>query len=326
MYVNANQSNWPEILPSIMAAMRATPSTNTTMFSPYKILLGEEMRLPLDTVLVPNNNLPKSVLDHMQNITEQFELTRDIAKQNIKEAQEKNKALHDKGRQKPTFHLGDQVLINRVAKTKGLNPKLQPKKYGPYYICDVDPEFNTYLIRDCATHKQVKSRMNAKRLSPYISANIRDIQPAAAFDEDDEDDDTGSDTDDGANVPDNVPANVPVDNPNNVPANIPDPNVPVNVPAPPNILNPTPPDNAQPIDQPNGPDNTPPPNKADMGKICRLLECKWYRGDKWYRTKFVDIKPSKWVREDLIPEEYIRQFHVNKTQKGKAPKVKKRTQ
>lgn len=182
MTVNAKQTNWPELLPSIMAAMRATPSINSTMFSPYKILLGEEMTLPIDTVLQPNTALPKSVLDHLETITEQFAVTRELAEQNIKEAQEKNKKYHDKGKLKPTFHLGDKVLMNNVKKTKGLCPKLQAKKVGPFYVCDVDGEFKTYVIRDCATHKPLKSRIHAM-LTAYKSSHLREIQPPSEEDE-----------------------------------------------------------------------------------------------------------------------------------------------
>ena len=135
------------------------------------------MRLPIDTALIPADKLPKNVLDHLQEITSQFEVTRDLAKQNIKAAQERNKRYHDRGAAKPTFYIGQQVVINNVNKTKGLNPKLQAKKVGPYYISDVNEDNNTYLLRDCQTHNEQRSRIHAKRLTAFVDANIRDIQP-----------------------------------------------------------------------------------------------------------------------------------------------------
>ncbi len=138
-----------------MASLRATPSVNSSLFSPYKLLTGEDMRLPIDTALIPADKLPKNVLDHLQEITSQFEVIRDLTKQNIKAAQERSKRCNDRGAAKPTFYIGQQVVINNVNKTKGLNHKLQAEKAGPYYISDVNEDNNTYLLTDCQTHKEL---------------------------------------------------------------------------------------------------------------------------------------------------------------------------
>jgi hypothetical protein len=158
-----------------MAAMRATPSVTSTLFSPYKILLGEEMRLPLDTNIIPSPTLQQSVYDRLQNITAQFKITRELAKQNIEQAQQRNKRYHDRNAVEPTFTIGDQMIMNNVNKQKGLNPKLQPQKLGSFCIVDVDQDYHTYLIRDCATHKQVRSRIHAKRLTKFVDVDIQRI-------------------------------------------------------------------------------------------------------------------------------------------------------
>jgi hypothetical protein len=41
--------NWSRILPSVMMAFRISPSTQSTQFSPYFLLFGKEMPLPIDT-------------------------------------------------------------------------------------------------------------------------------------------------------------------------------------------------------------------------------------------------------------------------------------
>ncbi len=211
MYIDKNQKNWPDILPSIMASLRATPSVNSSLFSPYKLLTGEDMRLPIDTALIPVDKLPKNVLDHLQEITSQFEVTRDLAKQNIKAAQERNKRYHDRGAAKPTFYIGQQVVINNVNKTKGLNPKLQAKKVGPYYISDVNEDNNTYLLRDCQTHKELRSRIHAKRLTAFVDANTRDIKPPNDIDSTSETDEDvqGNHQQAAANSRDNQTPNPP---------------------------------------------------------------------------------------------------------------------
>jgi hypothetical protein len=42
-----------ERLPSVMMAFRMSPSTQSTQFSPYYMLFGKEMPLPIDTALIP---------------------------------------------------------------------------------------------------------------------------------------------------------------------------------------------------------------------------------------------------------------------------------
>ena len=174
IFCDKNQKNWPELLPSVMAGWRATPSINSTMFSPYRLLLGEEMRLPIDVNLIPNADTPPDVFRHLQDITKEFSVTREMAKQNIKQAQEEQKRYHDQKAAKPTFKLGDKVWLTNVNKKKGLNPKLQPRYIGPYYIADVGDN-DTYILHDCETHRPLKSRMNALRLKLYLADNTRDI-------------------------------------------------------------------------------------------------------------------------------------------------------
>ncbi len=77
----------------------------------------------------------------------------------------------------PDFKLGDKATINNVNRKKGFNPKLQAQRVGPYYIADVDATNHTYLLRDCSTQKQLKWRVNAKRLHHYHSEDNRLIQP-----------------------------------------------------------------------------------------------------------------------------------------------------
>lgn len=51
-YFQDNQTSWEEILPSILMAFRMSPSTQSTGFSPYYIVFGKEISLPLDVALL----------------------------------------------------------------------------------------------------------------------------------------------------------------------------------------------------------------------------------------------------------------------------------
>ena len=296
-----------------MAGLRATPSVNSTLFSPYKILFGEEMRLPLDTELIPTPSLPHTVLDRLQDITNQFEITRAVAKQNIEEAQAKNKRFHDRKAAEPTFNMGDLVVINNVQKQKGLNPMLQPKKLGPFYICDVNQNTHTYLIRDCVTHKQLRSRVNAKRLTKFIDNTSRNIKPS--LDEDlatlnmedlEHQDNDNQDVDQTADKynthvdMDIPPVDSQVDHSNN-------------------DQDPTDSNNTQ-SDSHNSQMDT-----ANPGVVQKIIKCTTYQGKFWYNTCWVGEKFAEWVVGDILSEEDIRKFHINKTLSGKARKRNKKS-
>ncbi|XP_053389855.1 protein NYNRIN-like [Mercenaria mercenaria] len=56
LYCKGQQDDWPELLPSIMMAYRMTPATQSTQHSPFFLLFGREMRLPIDTALTPKHS------------------------------------------------------------------------------------------------------------------------------------------------------------------------------------------------------------------------------------------------------------------------------
>ena len=53
MCIDKDQSNWNLILPTVLQALRSSPNVETSEFSAYKVLVGDEMRLPFDIDLIP---------------------------------------------------------------------------------------------------------------------------------------------------------------------------------------------------------------------------------------------------------------------------------
>ena len=82
-YCHENQENWTEYLPSIMMAFRMTPGVQTTGFSPFEILFGRKMKLPIDVSLVPQQKILKAPKEHIQDILKKIEVTRKIARKNL---------------------------------------------------------------------------------------------------------------------------------------------------------------------------------------------------------------------------------------------------
>ena len=57
MYIDKDQTNWHLLLPTVFMSIQSSNNTKTSGYSPFKMLFGDEMRLPFDTTLVPSETL-----------------------------------------------------------------------------------------------------------------------------------------------------------------------------------------------------------------------------------------------------------------------------
>lgn len=165
-YVDENQTNWPNLLPSIMMAFRSTPATESTGFSPYQLVFGKEMILPVDVGLLPKPSLPAQTKQFVDDLLNQLQIARDIAKKNMEFAKEKSKIRFDKKAKTPDFQVNDKVYLRQNAVKPGLSHKLSPKWVGPYTITKIGPNY-TYKIKNCETNKLHKALVNATRLKHF---------------------------------------------------------------------------------------------------------------------------------------------------------------
>ena len=175
-YCKGQQDDWPEILPGIMMAYRSTPATESTQYSPFFMLYGREMRLPMDTVLQPKEHLPQNYKVYLSRIFQNLEVCRKLAGDNIKVAQAKYKHQYDKKTKEPDFRPAQRVWLYCTKVPVGKAPKLHRKWVGPYSITMLGPNY-TYKLHHCMTNKEVKSLVNAMRLKPYFDPEDKPTNP-----------------------------------------------------------------------------------------------------------------------------------------------------
>ena len=166
MYCKDQQDDWQEILPSVMMAHRMTLCTQASQVSPFFLLFGREMHIPIDTALLSKDNLSQNHKVHLNNILKQLEITRKIATENVKAAKVRYKHQFDKRSQVPKFQPAERVWLYCTKVAVGKAPKLHREWVGPYYITQLGPH-HTFKVRNCATNKKVKSLVNGVRLKPY---------------------------------------------------------------------------------------------------------------------------------------------------------------
>ncbi|XP_060075156.1 uncharacterized protein LOC132554850 [Ylistrum balloti] len=73
---NEKQNTWLDVLPAIMMSYRMTPVTQSMLHSPYYILYGQEMRMPIDSSLIPKPTLPQNFRIQLSQHLENLDLTR----------------------------------------------------------------------------------------------------------------------------------------------------------------------------------------------------------------------------------------------------------
>lgn len=159
-YIDEDQKNWVELLPCVLMSLRSKPCTE---FSPYQLMFGKEMELPIDTSLIPKSTLPSSTQEHLTQVIDRLKVVTKVAKSNQEKQQAKSKARHDLKATAPNFVVGDTVYICQEKIETGKSKKFTPKWVGPYEIVEIGPSF-TYKVKNLKKDKIQKLLINASRI------------------------------------------------------------------------------------------------------------------------------------------------------------------
>lgn len=125
--------SWDELLPYLLFAYREVPQASTG-FSPFELLYGRPVRGPLDIVKeVWAGESPAStmnVVEYVQTMRHRLESITELARENLAEAQTRQKTYYDKSAREREFKPGDQVLLLLPTSHR----KLQASWQGPFTV------------------------------------------------------------------------------------------------------------------------------------------------------------------------------------------------
>ena len=131
-----NQKDWDERLTFVLAAYRATVHSSTG-FTPNKVFLGRENRMPVDVVM----GLPSEEVNRNQSIDEfvvrQQELAEDafkLVRQHLGQNASRRKSTYDIRVRKAEYLVGDWVWYYYPRAFTQKSPKWQRYYMGPYKI------------------------------------------------------------------------------------------------------------------------------------------------------------------------------------------------
>ena len=132
MFAGKNRDDWDDLLPAVMMAYRSSVHESTG-FSPYRLMFGEECTLPMDI------GLPTDQSQSQQEITSPYAIwVRDALEEAYEQVRlqsgqvvQRQKRLYDRRAVKRTFSVGDWVMRYYAPAKKC---KLDSAWIGPYLV------------------------------------------------------------------------------------------------------------------------------------------------------------------------------------------------
>ena len=156
------QSDWAQHLQAVAMAYRATTTSNTGL-SPFESVFGKPMCLPIDRSLACADPTIVSGEAYAKDIQHKLAIYEQVAMQNVKDSALQHSKAHNTKADKPTFKMGDKVLLFDSTTNLHESSKLKVRWVGPYLVTDVLPNFN-YKLKHLVTCKELRRPVHASRI------------------------------------------------------------------------------------------------------------------------------------------------------------------
>jgi len=157
-----NLTDWPSLLPAIAGAYRAGIIPNRAC-SPFKLLFGTEMRLPVETALGPSLPAHQRPTENIDMFSRQLATMRTDAQALAQAARKRQAKIINKQKQTPEFKTGDKVYRRRDVLGDDDDRKTARKYEGPYVIVERGP-FNVYKLKHIYTGKILRNFIHVDKL------------------------------------------------------------------------------------------------------------------------------------------------------------------
>ena len=194
---STSSNTWVDQLPTIAMSLRASTSTSLGV-SPFKVLYAQDMRLPIDTNLVPTLPQHVSAQNFLAGFEPQIDLLRKLVAENVKEARERSAETYNRTAAEPNYHVGDRVYLRNELVNRRKGPhKLQFAFVGPYVVTEIGPRY-TVKLQHLYTGKFVRSHVHMSKIKParlnrhllrqkYLPPSATDSELALNSNSDDDD-------------------------------------------------------------------------------------------------------------------------------------------
>ena len=166
--VDENHRDWDSLLPYVMAAYRSSRH-ETTQYSPNYLVLGREVRAPVDLVYgSPEGPAPATFDHYAEELDERMRRAYSLAREHLKVAAERNKRYYDLRLKPKKYSIGDWVYYFNPRKLVGRQDKWCRKFGGPYLVVKLLGPVNVLLQRSKRTKSFVA---HIDKVKPYVADN-----------------------------------------------------------------------------------------------------------------------------------------------------------
>ena len=163
-----NMQDWPKMLAPISAAYRSAVVPNRG-YSPYKLMYGIDMRLPVETGLIKLLPAHTRQTENAETLAKQLTLMRAQAQQSTQASRQRAGDAANKYKHTPDFEIGQRVYKVKDALGDAEDHKTAMKFEDPFVIVDRGPN-NVYKLRHIYTGKVLKNYIFVDKLKSAQSA------------------------------------------------------------------------------------------------------------------------------------------------------------
>jgi len=149
-----NHRNWDDCVPFVLAAYRASQH-EATGYTPNKLFLGRENRMPLDILMgLPSeeSSLFNSLHGYLVNLQEDISYSYAVARHKLQNCALRRKKYYDVRVREKQFKVGDWVYYYYPCHYRSKSPKWQKAHTGPFLVVSTIPPSN------CVLQKSHKSK------------------------------------------------------------------------------------------------------------------------------------------------------------------------
>ena len=132
-YVAENHRDWDIHLSKVLMAYRSSEH-ETTKCTPYYLMFGREVRLPVDIMFGRCPEEPAETTEYVVHLRNALEQAHEKARQHLKAAQRRQKDYYDLRVFGEPYVAGDRVWLHVPAVKKGQTSKFSTSWDGPYEV------------------------------------------------------------------------------------------------------------------------------------------------------------------------------------------------
>ena len=169
LFIDDNQLNWDTLLPYVMMSYRSSVHASTG-FTPYKVLFGQEIVLPVDVMLdVGSKDKFASASAYVQGLSATLATVVEAVKKHQTRASAQQKEAYDFRARAQYYSVGELVWVRNKARKRGVCPKLQRRYKGPFKVLECVTEV---LYRVALVEGGPDTVIHFNRLKPFVPCSF----------------------------------------------------------------------------------------------------------------------------------------------------------